>query len=83
MEVPRFWSAAKNVTAWMVKVILNHLQLPVLNEPISLKQFRAVNSGEKSVDDMMHTYTEDLTDQDLQDLAPYWAAQKKNKALLY
>ena len=70
MEVPRYWSAAKNVTAWMVKVILNHLQLPVLNKPISLKQFRAANSGEKSVDDMMHTYTEDLTDQDLQHLAP-------------
>jgi len=23
---------------------------------------------------MMHTYIEDLTDQDLQDLAAYWAA---------
>ena len=77
MEVPRVWSAANNVTAWMVKVILNHLQLPVLNKPISLKQFRTFNSGEKSVEDMMRTYTEDLTDQGLQDLAVYWAAQKK------
>jgi len=29
------------------------------------------------MDDMMHTYSEDRTDQELQDLAAYWATKKK------
>ena len=43
-----------------------------------LKKLRGFKSGKtKSMDGMMHTYTEDLTDQDLQDLAAYWASRKK------
>ena len=43
-----------------------------------LKQLRSFNSGKrKSTDDMMHLYTEDRSDQDLQDLAAYWASRKK------
>ena len=43
-----------------------------------LKRLRGFNSGKvKSVDGIMHTYTEDLSDQDLQDLAAYWASRKK------
>ena len=43
-----------------------------------LKKLRGFNSGKiKSVDGIMHTYTEDLSDQDLQDLAAYWASRKK------
>jgi len=42
-----------------------------------LNRLRGFKSGNtKSMDDMMHTYTEDLTDQDLQDLAAYWASRK-------
>ncbi len=49
-----------------------------LDEAYILKQLRAFNSGKKeSMDDMMHTYTEDRTDQDLQDLAAYWASREK------
>jgi len=49
-----------------------------LNEAYLLKQLRAFYSGrKKSLDDMMHLYTEDRTDQDLQDLAAYWASMKK------
>ncbi len=41
------------------------------------KQLRGFYSGKKeSLDDMMHTYTEDRSDQDLQDLAAYWATKK-------
>jgi cytochrome c553 len=48
-----------------------------LKESYILKRLRGFNSGKtKSVDDMMHTYTEDLNDQDLQDLAAYWASRK-------
>lgn len=43
-----------------------------------LKRLRDFNSGKtKSVDGIMHTYTEDLSDQDLQNLAAYWASRKK------
>ena len=43
-----------------------------------LKRLRGFNSGKvKSVDGIMHTYTEDLSDQELQDLAAYWASRKK------
>lgn len=49
-----------------------------LDEVYLLKQLRAFYSKEqKSLDDMMHTYTEDRTDQDLQDLAAYWASREK------
>jgi cytochrome c553 len=49
-----------------------------LKEDYILKKLRGFRSGKtKSLDDMMHTYTEDLVDQDLQDLAAYWAIQKK------
>ena len=49
-----------------------------LDEAYILKQLRAFHSGKKkSMDDMMHMYTEDRTDQDLQDLAAYWASLGK------
>ena len=49
-----------------------------LKESYILKQLRGFHSGKKkSIDGMMHTYTEDRTDQDLQDLATYWASMKK------
>ena len=49
-----------------------------LKESYLLKQLRAFYSGKKkSLDDMMHLYTEDRTDQDLQDLAAYWASRPK------
>ena len=49
-----------------------------LDQAHILKQLRAFQGGKKkSMDDMMHTYTEDRTDQDLQDLAAYWASKEK------
>lgn len=49
-----------------------------LKESYLLKQLRGFYSGKtKSQDDMMHLYTEDRTDQDLQDLAAYYASLKK------
>lgn len=49
-----------------------------LDEAYILKQLRDFCSGKKkSMDDMMHTYTEDRTDQEMQDLAAYWASRKK------
>lgn len=49
-----------------------------LKEDYILQRLRGFKSGKtKSMDDMMHTYTEDRSDQDLQDLAAYWAVQKK------
>ena len=49
-----------------------------LKESYILKQLRAFNSGKrKSTDNIMHLYTEDRTDQDLQDLAAYWASKHK------
>jgi cytochrome c553 len=49
-----------------------------LKESYILKRLRDFRSGKaKSQDDMMHLYTEDRTDQDLQDLAAYWASVKK------
>ena len=51
-----------------------------LKEAYILKQLRAFYSGKKeSLDDMMHLYTEDRTDQDLQDLAAYWASLEKTE----
>jgi cytochrome c553 len=49
-----------------------------LDEAYMLKQLRDFYSGKRdSIDGMMHTYTEDRTDQDLQDLAAYWSSVKK------
>ena len=49
-----------------------------LKESYILKRLRGFNSGKtSSIDGIMHTYTEDLSDQDLQDLAAYWASRKK------
>ena len=49
-----------------------------LDEAYILKKLRGFKSGKiKSMDDMMHTYSEDRSDQDLQDLAAYWATKKK------
>jgi len=49
-----------------------------LDEAYLLKQLRAFhNSKRKSMDGMMHLYTEDRSDQDLQDLAAYWASRPK------
>jgi len=49
-----------------------------LGESYLLKKLRAFHSGrEKTLDGMMHIYTEDRSDQDLQDLAAYWASRKK------
>lgn len=43
-----------------------------------LKRLRGFYSGNrKSLDDIMHIYTEDRTDQDLQDLAAYYSSLKK------
>lgn len=40
-------------------------------------QLKAFQSGErKSLDGIMHLYTEDRSDQDLADLAAYWASVK-------
>lgn len=49
-----------------------------LKESYILKQLRSFYSGKKkSTDNIMHLYTEDRTDQDLQDLAAYWASRSK------
>jgi len=46
-----------------------------LDEAYILKQLRDFYSGKRqSLDDMMHLYTEDRTDQELQDLAAYWSS---------
>lgn len=51
-----------------------------LNEANILKQLRDFYSGKKkSLDDIMHLYTQDRTDQDLQDLAAYWASMPKTE----
>lgn len=48
-----------------------------LEEAYILEQLRDFYSRKRdSLDDMMHLYTEDRTDQDLQDLAAYWATVK-------
>jgi cytochrome c553 len=48
-----------------------------LDQAFILKRLRGFNSGKtKSLDGMMHIYTVDLTDQNLQDLAAYWASRK-------
>ena len=49
-----------------------------MSESFLLKQLRGFYSGKKkSMDNLMHMYTEERTDQDLQDLAAYWASRPK------
>jgi len=49
-----------------------------LDEVYLVEKLRAFyGHKQESLDDLMHLYTEDRTDQDLQDLAAYWAAQEK------
>jgi len=49
-----------------------------LDEAYLLKQLRGFYSGkQESLDGIMHIYTEDLNDQNLKDLAAYWASLKK------
>jgi len=49
-----------------------------LDEAYILRQLKGFCSGtKKSLDGMMHTYTEDRSEQDLQDLAAYWATRKE------
>ena len=49
-----------------------------LKEDYILSRLRGFKSGKiKSTDGLMHMYSEDLSDQDLQDLAAYWASRKK------
>ena len=49
-----------------------------LSQDYILKRLRGFKSGEiKSIDGLMHTYSEDLTDQEMQDLAAYYASRKK------
>jgi cytochrome c553 len=49
-----------------------------LKEDYILKRLKGFKSGKvKSMDGIMHTYSEDLSDQELQDLAAYWASRKK------
>ena len=49
-----------------------------LKESYILKRLREFYSGKsKTTDNIMHLYTEDRTDQDLQDLAAYWASRPK------
>jgi cytochrome c553 len=49
-----------------------------LKESYILKRLRAFHNGKsKTLDNLMHIYTEDRTDQDLQDLAAYWASRSK------
>ncbi len=48
-----------------------------LKEDYILSRLRGFKSGKiKSTDDLMHLYSEDMSDQDLQDLAAYWASRK-------
>jgi sulfide dehydrogenase cytochrome subunit len=52
-----------------------------LDEAYFIKQLRDFCGGRKeSMDGMMNTYTEDRSDQELQDLAAYWASKEKPKA---
>ena len=46
-----------------------------LEEALILDRLRTFSSGERdSLDDMMHLYAEDRTDQEMQDLAAYWSS---------
>jgi cytochrome c553 len=42
-----------------------------------IDRLRNFCKGAESIDGMMNTYTEDRSDQELQDLAAYWASKEK------
>lgn len=49
-----------------------------LKESYILKRLDEFKNGKvKTTDGIMHLYTEDLSQQELQDLAAYWASRKK------
>jgi len=49
-----------------------------LKESYILERLKGFKSGTiKTTDGIMHLYTEDLSDQDMQDLAAYWASRKQ------
>ena len=49
-----------------------------LKESYILQRLKGFKSGKiKTTDGIMHLYTEDLSEQELQDLAAYWASRKK------
>lgn len=48
-----------------------------LKEDYILSRLKGFKSGAvKTTDGLMHMYTEDLSDEELQDLAAYWASRK-------
>jgi cytochrome c553 len=52
-----------------------------LDEEYIIERLRGFCTGKlSSMDGIMNTYTEDLSDQDLQDLAAYWASLPKPAA---
>ena len=51
-----------------------------LDEEFIIKRLRNFCKGGKTIDGMMNTYTEDRTDQELQDLAAFWASKPKPAA---
>lgn len=51
-----------------------------LDEEYIVERLRGFCAGVKSMDGMMNTYTEDRSDQELQDLAAYWASMEKPQA---
>ena len=49
-----------------------------LKESYILQRLEGFKSGKiKTTDGIMHLYTEDMSEQQLQDLAAYWASRKK------
>ncbi|MGD9020300.1 MAG: cytochrome c [Lysobacterales bacterium] len=52
-----------------------------LDEEYIVKQLRDFCKGKESMDGMMTLYTEDRSDQEMQDLAAYWASRPKPAAL--
>lgn len=48
-----------------------------LDEEYIIERLRDFCAGAKSMDGMMNLYTEDRSDQELQDLAAYWASKPK------
>lgn len=51
-----------------------------LDEAYIIERLRNFCKGAKSMDGMMNTYTEDRSDQELQDLAAFWASKPKPAA---
>ena len=49
-----------------------------LKESYILERLKGFKSGKiKTTDGIMHLYSEDLSEQEMQDLAAYWASRKK------